>query len=303
MKLPRTVSRPRRLRLGIASVAALGMLVAVPASAQAAATPVPLGTANSFVVIAGATVTNIKATTLNGDVGLAAGSSVTGKETITLLNGAYHVADATAVKAKADVGTAYDNARLQLPSKLVATELGNPKPLTPGVYKAGKLGITKTLTLDAQGDPNAVFVFQSADTLITASDSHVNLINGASPCNVFWQVSKSATLGSGSTFSGTILALQSIDLDTGAKVKGRAFARTGAVTMKGNTIDRSMCAAKATAAPSAQVTQVPKGSVRTGDGSTSGGLSARGLLAGLLAFAALGGATVVATRRRRGLNA
>ena len=158
--------------------------------------------------------------------------------------------------------------------------------------------INKTLTLDARNDPNAVFVFQSAATLTAASGSRVKLINGASPCNIFWLVRSSATLKTTADFSGNILALTDIHLRTGATVEGRALARNGSVTLDANTITKPRCAATPT--PSAQVTQVPKGAVRTGDGSTSGGGNdLLTVLAGVLVFAGLGSAAVFATRRRR----
>jgi hypothetical protein len=128
--------------------------------------------------------------------------------------------------------------------------------LTAGVYKApGALGLTGALTLDAQGDPNAVFVLQAASTLITASASHVNLVNGAQPCNVFWQVGSSATFGTTSAFVGNVLALTSISLNNGVTLQGRALARNGSVTMINDTISAAHCAPGTTG----------------GDGGTDGG--------------------------------
>jgi hypothetical protein len=108
---------------------------------------------------------------------------------------------------------------------------------------AGTLGLTGTLTLDAQGDANAVFIFQAASTLITAPASTVRLINGAQACKVFWQVGSSATLDTTTTFVGNILALTSITANTGATVNGRLLARNGAVTLDTNTITRANCTA------------------------------------------------------------
>jgi hypothetical protein len=145
------------------------------------------------------------------------------------------------VQAQADLVTAYDAAAGQAPATPVAASTLGGLTLTPGVYSGGALDLTGTLTLDAQGDPGAVFIFQAASTLITASASQVKLINGASPCNVFWQVGSSATLGTTTSFKGTILALASITLTTGVTVDGRMLARNGAVTLDSNTINNPDC--------------------------------------------------------------
>ena len=141
--------------------------------------------------------------------------------------------------------TAYNDAAGRAPGTTFSgpTDLGGNK-LTAGVYKSPtSFGITGTLTLDAQGDPSAVFLFQGGSTLVTAPNSRVALINGASPCNVFWQVGSSATLGVGSTFVGSILALASISANTNAIVQGRLLARNGATTLDSNTVAKPVCAA------------------------------------------------------------
>lgn len=206
---------------------------------DAAQAPVGLGTADNFAVLAGQGVTNTGPTTINGDLGTWPNPAIVGAPTV---NGATHAADAVAQQAQADTTIAYNDAAGRTPVSTVATELGG-QTLTDGVYNsaAGTFEITGTLTLDAQGDPNAVFIFQAASTLITASNSTVNLINGANACNVYWQVGSSATLGTNSTFRGTILALASITVTTGATVDGRTLARNGAVTLDTNTITRATC--------------------------------------------------------------
>jgi uncharacterized repeat protein (TIGR01451 family) len=217
-------------------VVAIAALIGVQSSASAATAPVPLGTAANFAVLAGSTVTNTGPTTINGDLGLSPGTSVTGFPP-GRVNGALHVADSVAVQAKADLTAAYNNAAARPVTATVPVELGGTT-LTPGVYHsaAGTFGITGTLTLDAQGDPNAVFIFQAASTLITAASSNVTLINGAQASNVFWVVGSSATLGTNSTLRGTVMALASITVTTGTSIDGRALARNGAVTLDTNTV-------------------------------------------------------------------
>ncbi len=226
------------------------MLVAVVvparrAVAQQAPAPVELGTAGSFAVLAGQGVTNTGPTTVNGNLGTSPNPSVTGAG--LTVNGTIHQADAVAAQAQADTTIAYNSAAGRTPVTTVATELGNQN-LKAGVYSSatGTFQITGTLTLDAEGDPNAVFIFQMASSLITASSSNVNIINAGTSCNVFWQVGSSATLGTFSTFRGTILALASITVTTGVTIDGRALARNGAVTLDTDTITRATCTSPAT---------------------------------------------------------
>lgn len=206
-----------------------------------AATAVNLGTADNFAILAGSTITSTGATTVNGDLGLSPGGSVTGFGP-GIVSGIQHIADAVALSAQNDLTTAYNAAAGQAPT-LTGTELGGTTK-TPGVYNSasGTFGITGTLTLDAQGDPNAVFVFQTASTLITAGSSNVVLTNSAQACNVYWQVGSSATLGISSTLKGNILASASVTLTTGATVSGRVLARSGAVTLDTNTVTKVTCA-------------------------------------------------------------
>ncbi len=226
----------------VLAVAALGLaLTGVTANpAFAAQAPVGLGTAASFAVLAGTTITNTGPSVISGDVGLSPGTAVVGFPPGTVNNGTIHATDATAAQAEAAVTTAYNDAAGRAATATISADLGG-RTLVSGVYTGATLGLTGTLTLDAQGDPNAVFVFQSASTLITASASVVALTNGATACNVFWQVGSSATLGTNSTFVGTVLALTSIAATTGTNVNGRVLARNGAVTLDSNTITNSTC--------------------------------------------------------------
>jgi hypothetical protein len=219
------------------------------ASSAQAATAVGLGTADSYALLAGSGVTNTGPSVINGDLGSSPTPAVTGFGGAPngTVNGSTHQADAAAGQAQDDLTTAYDNAAGQGPANTLATELGG-QTLTPGVYNSlsGTFGITGALTLNAKGDPNAVFIFQTASTLISASASQVNLINGAQPCNLFWKVGSSATLGTSSAFAGNILALQSISLNNGVSVSGRLLARNGAVTLINDTVTRAACTTSGT---------------------------------------------------------
>ena len=226
--------------------------------ANAAEAPVGLGTADSFAVLAGTTVTNTNASVISGDLGVSPGSAVVGFPPGTVTNGTIHAADAVAAQAQADTTTAYNDAAGRATTAAAPADLAG-LTLVGGVYTGPTLGLTGTVTLDAQGDPNTVWIFQSASTLITSSSSVVSLINGANPCNVYWQVGSSATLGSNSTFVGTILALTSITANSGANIQGRLLARNGAVTLDNNTVTRPTCAppTTTTTSPSSTTTSVP----------------------------------------------
>ncbi|MEU4404201.1 ice-binding family protein [Streptosporangium sp. NPDC023963] len=226
---------------GVLTVAvALGCVAATPRVASAATAP-DLLTAADYAVLAGTTVTaDPGPTVVTGDLGVSPGSAVTGFPPGVVV-GTVHAANADAAQAQVDLTAAYDDAAGQLATSL-PTELGETT-VTPGAYDSasGTFEITGELTLDGQGDPNAVFIFKTAATLVTASASTVNLTNGAQACNVFWQVGSSATLGTGSSFVGNILALTSITATTGVNVNGRLLARNGAVTMDTNLVTPTDC--------------------------------------------------------------
>jgi hypothetical protein len=241
-RAPRRPSGFSRLAAGCVPIIAVTTLIAMQSGASAAQAPVNLGTAASFAVLAGTTVTNTNTpTTINGNLGVDPGSAVTGFPPGTV-NGTQHDADPVALQAQSDLTTAYNDAASRTPAASVPADLSG-ETLVPGVYKnATALGLTGTVTLNAEGNPDAVFIFQAGSSLITGSGSHVALTGGAQACNVFWQVGSSATLGTNTTFVGNILAQQSITVTTGASIDGRALARTGAVTLDDNTITAANCA-------------------------------------------------------------
>jgi hypothetical protein len=242
-------SRAPRRRSGYAwlaagPVAAAGAIAVLIASlpAVAATAPVGLGTAGSFAVLGGTTVTNTGPSVISGDLGVSPGTAVTGFPPGIVTSGTIHSADGVADGAQSDLTTAYNDAAGRSPTANVPAFIGAGQTLAPGVYKASSsLDVGGSLTLDAGGDPNAVFIFQAPSTLITDSASSVILTNGAQACNVFWQVGSSATLGTNSAFTGSILALTSISVNTGDTVMGRALARNGAVTLDDDTITAPSC--------------------------------------------------------------
>lgn len=235
---------------------AVGLAFSIVGSAEAAAVSVPLGTADSYAVLAGSTVTNTGPSVINGNLGLSPGTAVTGFPP-GLVNGTSHAADTVALQAKSDLKIAYNSAASEQPPNPVTGDLGG-QTLTRGVYSsATSLGLTGALTLDGQGDPDSVWVFQAGSTLTTATASQVNLIHGASACNVFWQVGSSATLGTASTFRGSVLALHSITVTTGVTVEGRVLARNGAVTLDTDTITRPSCPVSTSPSPTGGPTSGP----------------------------------------------
>jgi len=264
--------------IGTPLVSALLIATVLTGTAGAAQT-VQLGTAAPFAVLGATAVTDIPTSSITGDVGLspAAGTNYAGLTqaevtgTIYSTNGtgpAGNVDDpALLTQAQNDLTTAYVSAAGQPPTSTFASgdnQLGG-KTLTAGVYAFGhaataNITAASPLVLNGEGDANSVFVFQASSDLVTASDSVVQLENGAQACNVFWQVGSSATLASGSTFVGTIMALTSATLDSGATVQGRVLARNGEVSLDANTITTPpACAATTT--------------TTTTTGPTSGGVS------------------------------
>jgi hypothetical protein len=251
MSNPLDFTRGRVALIGIAACFVFtALLVAIPMVAKAA--PVNLATAQPFVVLGGAGVTNTGPSVLNGDLGVTPGTSLSGFGAPAVVNGATHDNDAVAAQAQADLTTAYNVAAGQpiAPgNELTGVDLGG-LTLSPGAYGySSSAELTGQLTLDAHGDPNAQFVFVIGSTLTTASASSVVLTNGASPCNVFWKIGSSATFGSGTAFEGNIMALTSISLNSGVTVLGRALARNGEVTLINDVLTQPGCATETSTTP------------------------------------------------------
>jgi hypothetical protein len=227
--------------LAIIGIAAF-LSAAAPVFAQ-----VTLGTAQSFAVLGGTTVTNTGSSVVTGNVGVSPGSSVTGFPPGIVTGGTIHTADAVAAQAQADLTAAYNAAAgTACTVNLTGQDLGSVGVLTPGVYCfTSTAQLTGTLTLNFQGNPAAVFLFKIVSGLNTASGSSVVLTNtGGTTCptNLNWQVGSSAVLGTGTSFAGNILALTSITINTGAGLTGRALARNGQVSLASNNVSIAACA-------------------------------------------------------------
>jgi hypothetical protein len=226
-----------------------GTLLAVSASPADAATAPGLGTAGSYGVLGGTTVTNTGATTITGNLGVSPGSAITNTGSLAV-SGETHAGDAESLQAQNDVITAFD-AMTDEPctASFVGTdvEIGG-QTLIPGVYcYSSSALLTGTLTLNGAG----VYIFKTGSTLTTASGSSVAMIGGAEACNVFWQIGSSADLFTNTTFAGTIIALTNINLQTGTTLAGRALARNAAVNLDTNVITSSVCALADTPTPTA----------------------------------------------------
>ncbi|MFT5563431.1 MAG: type II secretory pathway pseudopilin PulG [Myxococcota bacterium] len=239
----------------LSQVASVGTL---DTYARSESTPVPInfGAADTFAVLAATTITNTGVSTVAGRVGVSPGTAMTGFQVCGLppcvsLDGTKHSNDITAHNAAADLARAYHEVA-QLSHTVTfgnAQDIGG-QTLTPGVYRSASslfIAQASTLTLDAGGDPEAVFVVQMGSTLVTGAGSEVVLTGGAQACNVFWQVGSSATLGADSTLEGTILAHTSTTMERNATVHGRVLALGAAVTMDTNIVTQPPCASEVAA--------------------------------------------------------
>ncbi|MFG1686362.1 DUF4082 domain-containing protein [Nonomuraea sp. NPDC049269] len=221
------------LAMVLVIVLAAGVIVGLPGIASAVP-PISLNNAEPFGVLVGNAVSNTNQTAITGDLGVSPGSSVVGFPPGTV-SGSTHAGDGTAAAAKSDLDSAYDDAAGRTPTATVGAALGGTTK-NPGVYASSgsSFTITGTLTLDAQGDPDALFVFQ-ATTLTTANASNINLLRGAQADNVFWQLSGTATLGTNSTFRGNVMASGNVTVSSGAALYGRAFSIDESAILQGTT--------------------------------------------------------------------
>src|SRR6202167_1362160 len=255
----------KTLRAGLLLLGSLSTLLFASSALGATAT-VGLGKAASFSVLGGSTVTNTGPTTMFGDLGLSPGSSVTGAPHVL---GQTYADDAVATEAKNALTTAYNDAASRPSNGSAGTDLAG-QTFTPGVRTASSslLLSSGSVTLNAEGNPNAVFIFQIGSTLITGSNTSVSLINGAQACNVFWQVGSSATLGTGTRFVGTVMAAASITANTAATIHGRLLAQTAAVTLETNTITTSNCASSASGSGGGTETTTPAEATKLAEANT-----------------------------------
>lgn len=202
--------------------------------------PVMLGVASTFAILAGSAISSTGATNITGDMGLSPGSSIGGFPP-GILVGTQHINTTVANQAKLDLTAAYNDAAGRTATDIV-TLSGNigGLTLTPGLYKStSSLAISSgDVTFNAMGNANAVFIIQIASTFTTTSGRKVILSGGAQASNIYWQVGTSATFGTTSVMKGNVLAMQAITFNTGASLDGKALARTSAVVMAGNTIVR-----------------------------------------------------------------
>ncbi len=220
----------------------VALALAVPgADAAPTTTMVTLGSASTYAALSGASIGNTVSapgdphTTLRGDLGVVANAQPTGFPP-GVATGTVNVGNAAAAQAGTDALAAYTDIATRTGGAPLAGALAGAT-ITPGLYAiAGAASNTSTVTLDGQGDPNSVFVFQVNGAMTTAALSHVVLVNGARASRVFWQVNGAGGIGAGASFAGTIIALNAVAVGNGTVVNGRVIALTGALTLDDNEV-------------------------------------------------------------------
>ena len=296
------MNKIQRPVIALSVVVSALVLGAWPMAALAATQP-RMGTAGNFAVLAGSTITNTGSTVISGGLGLSPGSAVTGfPPGVATVK---HKTDAVALSAKNALVTAYnDLASWGATRSMTGQDLGG-KTLTPGVYTfSSSAKLTGTLTLSGNG----IYIFQMGSTLTTASYSRVLVTRGAQGCGVYWKVGSSATLGSGTQFKGTVIALTSITMVTGATIiPGRALARNGAVTLDSNRISMPLGGCSATGITSSTTSSTATNTGTTSTLAQTGGGPLQGsfpwvlvLIAGLVS--SLGGLAFVMSNRSQRLS-
>jgi hypothetical protein len=204
------------------------------------------GTLRQFAVLSRSGVYNSGLTTLVGEVGTYPVKKEVGFSdeagSVIVLKGFNHQGDDMSLQAHRDINALSDVLKLESPLTTISTDLG--ETLAPGAYisNSGIFKLKDTLVLDANNDPDAIFVFKMSRDLQTQPSSAIVLKNGAKACNVFWYVENEASLGAGSTFVGNLIVLKDVVLEKDARVRGSVFSRKGKVTLNSNTVTRALCA-------------------------------------------------------------
>ncbi len=236
--IPRAIRARRRplLAAGIAAVLALGTIVVMSDSAAAVQAPVSIGSASSYAVLGTTLVRNVNQTSLMGNLGVSPSGSIAGFPPGTV-TGTIHANDANAASARSDAVAAYNDIAGRTGATNVNAELGGTTK-TPGLYttSGGNFTITGTLTLDAQSDPDAVFIFRG-NTLAAANVSNIDLVGGAQANNVFWEFVGDTNFGQNCTFRGNVLTQATATISFGASIFGRVLALAEDVQIQGTNND------------------------------------------------------------------
>ncbi|MBN1192132.1 MAG: DUF3494 domain-containing protein [Coriobacteriia bacterium] len=235
---------PKRVRsISLLLTLSLVAMLAVPAVGMAAEPTVPLGAAQDFAVLAGTSITNTGDSVITGDIGVGSGT-VTGLTAGMVSGTIYDNTSLLVDEALSDWTTAYNNAVGRTVTDTLLPDLTG-QHLYPGVYdstSSGAFSLSGELVLDAQGDPEAVFILKSGSGLTIGDGAVVRLVNGARFCRVFWPVAESATLGANATFVGHILAVTAITVGEGTSVQGQLLAHGAEVTLINNAVANDWCA-------------------------------------------------------------